>query len=329
MEFKSSFAGMIRSFLDEKRAMGYKYISQERILFSFDSFLASRYPDVQSLDRAVLLDWCASRPGEHPKTLEGRVVPVREFCKYLRRTGVEAYELPKGMRPHCPRYQPYIYSPEEIKRIIRQADCMEKAKGSRYRHLVMPALIRMLCGCGLRIGEACALKTGDVDLVQGIITIKNGKLGKDRLVPVSASLLEYLKSYKENMPLLSTGESWFFPSKHGRHFSCNAVNENFHELLWKAGIRDCGHDSTGRHSGGPRIHDFRHTFAVRCMKRWVLEGRNLRACLPVLQAYLGHASIKETAYYLHLTADLFPDIICMVEDTFWDVIPGGGQNEGD
>lgn len=329
MEFKSFFAGMIHSFLEEKRAMGYKYISQERILLSFDRFLVSRYPDAQSLDRAILFDWCAPRPGEHPKTLEGRVVPVREFCKYLRRTGVEAYELPKGMLPHCPRYQPYIYSPEEIKRIIRQADCMEKARGSRYRHLVMPALIRMLYGCGLRIGEACALKTGDVDLGQGIITIRNGKLGKDRLVPVSPSLLEYLKSYKENMPLLSTGESWFFPSKHGQHFSHSAINENFHELLWKAGIRDCGHDSTGRHSGGPRIHDFRHTFAVRCMKRWVLEGRNLRACLPVLQTYLGHASIKETAYYLHLTADLFPDITCMVEDAFGDVIPGGGQNEGD
>lgn len=327
MKFKSFFADSILSFLDEKRAMGYKYTTQERNLLSFDSFLASKYPDAQSLDKTVLFDWCTPRAGEHPKTLEGRVVPVREFCKYLRQTGVEAYEIPKGMLPHCPRYQPYIYSSDEIKRIIRQADCMEKARGSRYRHLVIPALLRILYGCGLRIGEACTLKSGDVDLEQGIITIKNGKLGKDRLVPVSPSLLEYLKSYKENIPLLFDEESWFFPSKHGRHFSCNAVNENFHELLWKAGIRDCGHDNTGRHSGGPRLHDFRHTFAVRCMKRWVLEGKDIRACLPVLQAYLGHASIKETAYYLHLTADLFPDIICKVEDVFRDVIPGGEQNE--
>lgn len=92
-------------------------------------------------------------------------------------------------------------------------------------------------------------------------------------------------------------------------------------------ISDCGYDNTGRHSGGPRLHDFRHTFAVRCMKHWVLEGRDLRACLPVLQAYLGHASINETAYYLHLTADLFPDIIHRVEDAFGDVIPEGGKNE--
>lgn len=325
MTFNSFFAGQILSFLEEKRALGYQYITQERILLSFDSFLADKYPDAKFLDRAILLDWCTLKPGEHPKTLEGRVVPVRELCKYLRRTGVEAYELPRGMLPHCPRYQPYIYSSEEIKRIIRQADCMEKSKGSRYCHLVIPALIRILYGCGLRISEACTLKVGDVDLNQGIITIKNGKLGKDRLVPVSRSLLEYLKSYKESMPLLSDEENWFFPSKHGRHFSRNAVSENFHKLLWKAGIRSCGRDSTGRHSGGPRLHDCRHTFAVRCMKRWVLEGKDLRACLPILQAYLGHASIKETAYYLHLTADVFPDIICRIEDTFGDVIPGGGQ----
>lgn len=327
MKFKSFFANSILSFLDEKRAMGYKYATQEGILLSFDRFLVGRYPDAKVLDRDILLNWCTLRRGEHPKTLEGRVVPVREFCKYLRRTGSDAYELPKGILPHCPRYQPYIYSTEEIKLIIRKADGMKKAKGSRYRHLVIPALIRMLYGCGLRIGEACALKTEDVDLEQGIITIKNGKLGKDRMVPVSPSLLKYLKSYKENMTLLSAEDGWFFPSKHGRHFSYNAVNANFHDLLWKAGIKDCGHDSTGRHSGGPRLHDFRHTFAVKCMKHWVLEGRDLRACLPVLQAYLGHASINETAYYLHLTADLFPDIIHRVENAFGDVIPEGDPNE--
>lgn len=302
--------------------MGYKYIAQERVLLSFDGFLSSKYPEAESLDKAVLLDWCTLRPGEHPKTLEGRAVPVRELCRYLKRMGIESYELPKGMLPRCPRYQPYIYSSDEIKRIIEKADHLEETRGSRYRHLVIPALLRLLHGCGLRIGEACSLKSEDVDLEQGIVTIKNGKLGKDRLVPVSQSLLEYLRSYKENM-LLTNGEDWFFPSKYGRHISHSAVNQNFHELLWEAGINSCCKDHSGRHSGGPRLHDFRHTFAVRCMKRWVLEGKDLRAYLPVLQAYLGHASIKETAYYLHLTADIFPDITNRVEAAFGVIIPGG------
>lgn len=322
MEFKSFIAGFLSSFIEEKRAMGYKYTTQKRVLQSFDRFLSAKYPEAESLDKEILLDWCTLKPGEHPKTLEGRAVPVREFCRYLRRMGVESYELPKGMLPRCPRYQPYIYSPDEINRMIEKADCLEKARGSRYRHLVIPAILRLLHGCGLRIGEACSLKSEDVDLERGIITIKDGKQGKDRLVPVSQSLLEYLTSYKENMPP-TNGYDWFFPSKHGKHISHNAVNQTFHELLWEAGINSYGQGNASRHSGGPRLHDFRHTFAVRCMKRWVLEGKDLRAYLPVLQAYLGHASIKETAYYLHLTADLFPDIVSKVEDTFGAIIPGG------
>ena len=106
--------------------MGYKYTTQERGLLSFDRFLSAKYPEAESLDKTILLDWCTLRPGEHPKTLEGRVVPVREFCRYLKRSGVESYELPKGMLPRCPKYQPYIYSYDKIKRIIEKADRLKK-----------------------------------------------------------------------------------------------------------------------------------------------------------------------------------------------------------
>lgn len=100
------------------------------------------------------------------------------------------------------------------------------------------------------------------------------------------------------------------------------VEKNLRKFLWKAGI------SHGGRGKGPRVHDFRHTMAVHCLRRWVMEGKNLQSYLPVLQAYLGHVSLSDTAYYLHLTADLFPNITEQVENVLGDIIPKvGGYDE--
>jgi len=100
------------------------------------------------------------------------------------------------------------------------------------------------------------------------------------------------------------------------------VEKNLRRFLWQAGI------SHGGRGKGPRVHDFRHTMAVHCLRRWVLEEKDLRAYLPVLQAYLGHVSLSDTAYYLHLTADLFPNITEQVERAFGNIIPkAGGYDE--
>jgi integrase len=73
--------------------------------------------------------------------------------------------------------------------------------------------------------------------------------------------------------------------------------------------------------GSPSVHSFRHTFAVHCLRRWVLQGKNIQSRIPVLQSYLGHVSYSDTAYYLHLTADLFPDITKRLDDELGDMIP--------
>lgn len=93
------------------------------------------------------------------------------------------------------------------------------------------------------------------------------------------------------------------------------VYHNFRRFLWKAGI------SHGGKGYGPRIHDFRHTFAVHCLKKWSIEGKDLMTYLPILRVYLGHSTFEETAYYLRLTADVFPDITLKLETLYPDLIP--------
>ncbi len=320
MEFNSFFKEKLQLFIMEKKSMGLKYKVQERILQRFDRFLCDKYPSATVLDADIIGDWCRIRKNEHPGTVEGRVVPVRCFCKYLQSIGIDAYVFPKGMLPKIPVYQPYIYTKNELQQINQSADRMKPLRGSRYIHLVMPSVLRILQGCGTRIGETICLKFGDVDLDRGIITIQSGKMGKSRLVPMASSLCSYLTQYKNKIPYRED-EDWFFPSKNGHHVCHSAINRWFQEILQEANIISCRYNI--RHNGrnNPRIHDFRHTFAVYCMKSWVEQNKDLRAYLPVLQAYMGHSSINNTAYYLHLTADLYPDITEKVHKAFGDIIP--------
>ena len=171
----------------------------------------------------------------------------------------------------------------------------------------------------MRISEALHLKVQDMELQSGILTIKDTKFNKDRLTPLSSELIDRCRAYMKQVHLFSDGSCYFFPSPSGQSMTQGNVYKNFRKFLWQARISHGGWDK------GPRLHDFRHTFAVHCLRRWVLEGKDLTAYfLPVLKTYLGHHSFRDTSEYLRLTAELYPDITAKVEHTFGHVIPEMG-----
>jgi integrase len=319
VEYSSTFASYITGLIEQKRALGYKYYVEAAILKRFDTFCQERHLSEIILNHAVVMDWATRRPGEHPATLQGRLTPVRELAKYMARLGLEAYLMPKGLMPRIPRYVPYIYTNDELKRFFEQTDQCHYRIEVPYRHCVMPVFFRLLYCTGMRLSEARLLKVSDVDLDDGVITVLNAKLGKHRQLPVSPEMLERLRNYQRNVHMLSKPDDWYFPGFGGIPMTLSNVNHNFRRFLWQAQI------SHGGRGKGPRIHDFRHTTAVHCLRRWVLEGKDLRAYIPILQAFLGHVSFADTAYYLHLTADLFPDITEKVEAAFGFIIPEAGD----
>ena len=320
MEYLSLFAPHIIGLIEQKRAIGYKYASEVGILRRFDAFCVKKYPSESVLSRDIVLDWATKRPEEKAATLQNRITPVKELAKYMVRLGLEAFILPKGMMRRVPRYVPYIYSNQELKKIFEQTDQCKYNSQVPYRHHVMSLFFRLLYSCGLRLSEARLLKVMDVDLDNGVITITNAKQGKHRQVPVSKELLQRLRAYNQAVHQFSKPEDWFFPGYQGEAMTISNVDKNFRKFLWQARI------SHGGRGKGPRIHDLRHTFAVHCLRNWVLEEKDLRAYLPVLQAYLGHSSLSDTAYYLHLTADVFPTITEKIEASFSNLIPKVGEN---
>jgi integrase len=305
----------MEKFLQEKHACGCAYQEQARILRHLDKLLVREGLATCELPAPLVRKWLAKKPHETMGTQQPRFTLVRQFSRFLLRLGYSAY-VPDSTLAARNRstFVPRMLTDEELRKFLRAVDALQPTARSPLRHLIMPEVFRLLYGCGFRVREVLKLRVRDVDLNQGIITVHQGKFRKDRLVPPALSLVNRLRKYAahfENRPPDAT----FFPGPSGGPFSLRTVYTLIRELLLQCGI------SHGGRGKGPRIHDARHLFAVRALRRWYQDGADLDAKLPLLATYLGHVNLSGTQRYLHLTAELFPEITVRADGAFGDVIP--------
>lgn len=309
------FKDHIQNHLKLKRAIGYKYNTDAEHLKRFDQFTLVKYPQADTLTKEIVHDWCGKKTYETQANQNARASFIRQFGKYLNSIGVSAYMLPKGYYPTEQQYVPYIYTVEELEKFFSETDKCRYCCECPYRHLIMPVIFRMIYMCGLRLSEATLLKLADVDLENGVLTIHQSKKDNSRLVPMSDFLTKLCRNFSRQVHLQSTENDYYFPALNGKPMTTDNVYQNFRRFLWRAGI---SHGGRGR---GPRIHDFRHVFAVHCLKKWAEQGKDLAVYLPILKTYMGHNSFNETAYYLRLTADVFPHITLKIETQYPGIIP--------
>jgi integrase len=316
----------ITALVTQKRAVGYKYAAEERVLARFAAFCRTEFPELRAPDQASVEAWlsAARRRAVTPATLQTLAAPVRELARWLGRRGVPAYVLPKGTLPTPARYVPHVCTDQELAALFAQTDCCRYCAEVPLRHLVMPVLFRTIYACGLRASEARRLRADDVDITTGVLQIRDSKGGKDRQLPVSAPLRERLADYHAHV-LGRFGGDWFFPGTGGQPLTLGNVDKNFRRFLWQARIP---HGGRGH---GVRVHDLRHAFAVNNLRSWFACGEDVGALLPVLQTYMGHSSIADTAYYLRLTAESYPHISAQVQRVIGDVVPPitAGPRHGD
>ncbi|MDA2927723.1 tyrosine-type recombinase/integrase [Acidobacteria bacterium AH-259-G07] len=314
--FQSALAPFLDKFLQEKHACGYRYREPSRILRRFDDFVFQAGLTTCELPRSIAQKWLAKRAHESSRTHQQRIMVVRQFSRFLCRLGYSAYVPDSTLSAReQSSFAPRILTHEEIRKLLQAVDALEPTARSPLRHLIMPEVFRLLYGCGFRLGEVLKLRGRDVDLNQGIVTVRQGKFCKDRLVPPALSLVNRLRKYAahfQNRP----PDAIFFPAPDGGPFSLRTVYGLFRQLLLQCGIPHAGRGK------GPRIHDLRHGFAVHTLLRWYRNGEDLDAKLPLLATYLGHQNLSGTQRYLHLTAELFPEITARVDAVFGEVIPG-------
>jgi integrase len=225
-------------------------------------------------------------------------MPVRELAKYIIRTGIEAYVIPSNFVKRAARYVPHIYTQKELTVFFDVLDQIQFKRGYPIRHIVLPVIFRLIYCCGLRPSEARELKTENIDLKDGRISILESKGHKDRIVMLEKSLLELCRKYDESVKVAFPNREWFFLNTRGTLYSKRRLEDIFTIYWGKTGIPPSG-------GNPPRIYDFRHTFVTNRLYRWMQEGKDVSALLPYLSAYLGHSKLSDTAYYIHLVPEFF------------------------
>lgn len=316
--YSGVLAKLCEDFVQEKRDLGYLYNSEAKQLNEFSRFTLNFNCPANTLPKEIVKAWIAKKPTDSDRNQYARFSLISQFAKYMERMGYSAYiphrnEIGKLHKT----FVPYIFSHDEIQEFFRAADSMEFSPRSiaPRRHLIMPVLFRLLYCCGLRVSEVTTLIGSDVDLEKGILTIRNSKFGRTRYVPISDELRQICINYDKTRLTNSLGIDWFFAAPDGGCYDTRTIYFIFRELLWKAGI------SHGGRGKGPRVHDLRHTFCVHCLQKWTMQGEDPTTLLPRLTAYLGHNDFSATEQYLRMTAEAYPEVSRILEETYGYIIP--------
>jgi integrase len=296
--FKSLFSERLRGFAQQKNAVGFPYDESLRLLLDFDRFCLDKFPSETTLTKEICLAWAVRKDTEGNNTFRNRLMPVREFARYLNRCGEPAFVLTPNFAKKGPRHIPHIYSEEEITMLWDIFDHLRPRKGYPIRHFVFPTLVRLLYCCGLRPCETRKLRTADVDLEKGRLDIVESKGHKSRIVMMADDVTEICRKYDETVSKVMPGRELFFPDSNGNIYGKVGLNKTFRIAKAKAGIGTSGEYS-------PRLYDFRHTFATHRLYQWMCDGKDVTAMLPYLSAYMGHAQLSDTYYYIHLVPGLF------------------------
>lgn len=195
--FESLFSNRLYEFIQQKNAVGFPYTESTRLLSEFDRFCLEQFPDEATLTKEICLAWAIRRDTEGNNTFRNRLMPVREFARYLNRCGEPAFVLHPNFAKKGPRHIPHIYSEEEIVALWEALNQLKPRKGYPIRHFVIPTLVRLLYCCGLRPCEARKLRVTDVDLKKGRLDIMESKGHKSRIVMMADDVTEMCRRYDE------------------------------------------------------------------------------------------------------------------------------------
>lgn len=296
-----SLSNALEKYIAVRRAFGTQLREPAKTLAQFVRFLEREGSELITTELAIR--WACQPVGVQRATWARRLSMVRLFATWLSTFDPRIEVPPKGiLRSGRRRRKPHIFTDQEIEQLMAEAARLRSRRGLRSRTFV--TLIGLLVSTGLRPGEALALDVSDVDLRDGILSIRQTKFGKSRFVPIDDSTrtaLDLYSRYRDSV-YASSSEAAFFLSELGARLHPCATQETFATISCAIGIRaPSGKNLRGR---GPRLQDFRHTFATRRLVEWYRSGVDVERELPKLSTYLGHVEVGRTYWYIQAIPEL-------------------------
>ncbi len=303
----------LRDYLAMRRALGFKLVSDGTGLLSFVAFLEQA--QAEYISTAFALAWAQIPTSVQPARWAARLGFVRGFARYCSAIDPRTEIPPVSLLPfEYQRRAPYFFSDNDIEALLLAALALP-AKDGMANH-TYHCLLGLLSVTGLRISEAVNLTLDDVDLVDGILTIRSSKFGKSRMVPLHFSTVTVLADYRERRGrfLADRQVPHWFVNRRGVQVRCDTVDGMFRRLANGLGLVG---EKGQRH---PRLHDLRHRFAMKTLVRWYDDGQDIERRLPVLSAYLGHVEVRDTYWYL----SAWPPLLAAAKDRLerrWEATP--------
>lgn len=294
----SRLAPVLARYVDLKRALGLHFRNPTRTLESLDRFLNGHITNYPDLNAAAFQAWCQTQEHLTSGVRRERMRQIYNFCLYRRRTEPRCFVPDPALfpKPHQ-RLRPYIFSVEEVAKLLRAASGLKRVSSSSLRPEVIRLAIVLLFTTGIRRGELLRLTRGDYDCRNATLRIRESKFHKSRLLPLNDDIAGEIEHYlraqaRRKFPLSSETALIWNGRKGGRAYSASGLQRSLQLLLQQCSILT----PKGQL---PRIHDFRHAHAVNALLRWYREGAEVEAKLPLLATYMGHVSVMSTHYYLH------------------------------
>jgi integrase/recombinase XerD len=299
----------VEEYVELRRSLGFKLLDANVGLIRFASFLQQRR--AAHITIPLAMEWAQQNKTARPSEWARRLSFVRGFASHWSALDSQTEIPPAGLLPYRPgRARPYLYSDDEVRKLIQAARQLPSTHG--LKGLTYFSLLGLLAVAGLRISEARNLHTDDVDLKEGVLTVRGAKFGKSRLVPIHPTTRKVLSDYASRRDhLLSKRPATFFVSGRGTRLDGGEIRRTFYLLSRQIGLRGPSD------SHGPRLHDFRHRFAVETLVQWYRSGQDVERRLPILSTYLGHAHVADTYWYLSACPELMGLAVKRYED-YWE-----------
>lgn len=291
---RPSMIRRVRSYLAQRRALGFRLRSEGYVLLSFARY-ADRHGQNRPLTNKLAIAWARLPPGAPRPRRARHLEAVRRLAQYLHATDPQTELPPRHLfGPSQQPYQPFLYQPQQIAQLLAAA---LRLPGS-LRPYTYQTLLGLLACTGLRVSEALGLKRCDVDLQRGLLLVRQGKFQQTRWVPLHPTALGPLRRYQRQRQRYCPAAEYFFTSESGAPLAYGTVHMVFSRL--RRSLATEGHP--------PRLHDLRHTHACRVLQRWLTSRRGAEGRLLILSRYLGHHHVRHTYWYLHAMPELLASI---------------------
>lgn len=304
----------VTAYLHLRRSLGFRLKKDEHLLGDFANFMEKQ--GEPHITAKLAVQWAKQPTSGDMNYLAGRLRAVRSFARHHILSDPQTEIPAAGLLPRrWITFQPHIFSREEIELIL--ADGLRKRKGLKpITRLGRYTIYGLLSVTGMRVSEAINLNVEDVDLDQGVITIRNTKFGKSRLVPVQVTTCAALRHYREQRDAFLAGKDieYFFVSQLGHRICHGGLDRSFRRLTRRPGMRDALAPK------GPRLHDLRHSMAVEVLRRCYQSGADPERRLPALSTYLGHTNLSHTYWYLHQHPELMTEAMGRLQHR-WETPP--------